>query len=189
MFHALDLQAADLRLGRPAKDPAKRPLQAAPGHWYLVEHILDCDAFAGVIADEPNGRGQVGILDGEHIRRAARDDTDGTDVKGFYWRRGTGHHPFDEGGCLVADFAGVGGDAGKRRIAKIANDVVVVHTDYSHFVGDGDPYVPASVQNLLAARIVAGHQPHRLGQLTQPSRQILLVREAVLLMLGDVTTA
>ena len=83
------------------------------------------------------------------------------------------HHFVQQPGRFVAGALGVRDDAGEGRMRQFAEQIIVIHANDRHFVRHRDADAPASIQHLLAAKIVTRHHADRLWQLLDPASQMV----------------
>ena len=87
----------------------------------------------------------------------------------------TGHQSVQKRRGFVSTLFKVQCHARQRRIRKLTHQLVVVHSHDRHLIRDGDSRQQTGIQHLARLIIVAGHQPGRPGQLSQPSSQRIAI--------------
>lgn len=137
-----------------------------------AEDVADFDAFAGVVADEMDGAGNVTIFNNEDVGALAGGDAGRWDEVGFAADDFAGHHGVEEGGGFVAGAVHVGDDAGEGRVGELAEEFVVIHAEDSDFIGDGNVQAAAGVEDLLADKIIAGKDANWPGELFNPAGEV-----------------
>lgn len=173
LFHALELDADDFLVGGAANEFDEAFFHEAAGLGNGLDDVLDVDAVAGVVADVMEGAGDVAVVNGEDIGGLAGGDAEGGDEVGFAFEFAAGDHFGEERGGFVAGAVGVGDDAGKGRAGEFAEEFVVVDADDGDFIGDSDADAAAGIEDLLATKIVAGHDADGLGKLADPFGELV----------------
>ena len=175
LLAALDLHIANLRLRRAIEQLAEIPLQPAPRHGEVVEHVLHGDAVAGPFANESQRGGDRRVAHGEHVGRLPDGDALRRHLDLQHRRRLALHHAIEPAGGFVADSLRIGDHARQRRIAQAAQQLVVVDADDRRLLGHGDIVAAAGVEHMLPAQVVGGKDAHRLRQRVQPLEQSRLI--------------
>ncbi len=137
--------------------------------------MLDRHPFAGPLTNESQRLGQNRIGHRKHIRRLPNSDALRRDLLFHGGWRLTLHQPVEPLSRFVTNLFGIGNDAGKRRITKIAEQLVVIDADDGHLFRHGDVFAGAGVEDMLSAQIIRGENPHRLGERADPVDQSCLV--------------
>ena len=133
----LDLGLADQPHRREADVLAEPPLEDAPRERDAREQVVDGHPLAGVLADQLDGQGDLRVVDGRDVGRLPGGDPQRLDDLDARGRVGAGHEGVEQLGREVADPLGVGDDARERRVAELAEHLVVVDAEDGDLLGHG----------------------------------------------------
>ena len=122
-----------------------------------------------MVSDMTNGGRDLGIVNGQYVAGLPGCYSDRFDQLFLLIGRGTGHQLGEKRSRFVTDALRIGGNAGKRRIAQLAQHFIVVHSDYGRFVRNANAASLAGVQYLLTADVAARHDAKRFTQRPQPA--------------------
>ena len=121
-----------------------------------------------VLADELHGGGDVRILDGLHVCRAARDHALRRDEDIAIGRPPARHQTIQQGGGLVTLPPTVSRNAAQGDLAELARDFVVLEADQRHVLRHAQPEAQTGVENHAGSMVVDGHHAHGAFQRLEP---------------------
>ena len=168
LFDAVQADAEDFFVRGAANEAFETAFEQGAGLGDDAEDVFDLDAVAGVLADVMDGAGDVAVFNDEDVGGLARGDAKRRDKMGFAASGFAGDHLVEEGGGFIAGAMHVRHDAGEGRVGEFAEKFVVVDADDGDFFRHGEAEAAAGVEDLLAAKIVAGHDTDGFGQAADP---------------------
>lgn len=92
---------------------------------------------------------------------------------GFAFDFPAGHHFVKESGGFVTGAVGVRDNAGEWWGGEFAEEFIVIDADDRNFIWNSDAEAAAGIEDLLSAEVVAGHDPDRFGEFTDPMCEVV----------------
>ena len=144
-----------------------------------IDDVGHTDLGEGIGSNETNCRCNLRVIDRDQIGRFSSRDSRGFNEVAFCPGLFSCHNLIQKDCGLISGLLWIWNDTGEWGIAKFAEEVVIVLSDDSNFVGYFEAELPASIEELLTADVIACHDADRLWEAFEPGSKLPLLGEGV----------
>ena len=163
-LHPLDPQFPQMRMRRRAQGRLESSLQCGPGHRHCAQDIPHIRPARRLLPHEAHRPGNLRVIDRREIGRLPRRHTLWRHLVQDHRDPLPGHRPCQQYRRFITGPLRIRNHARQRRIAQLAQQLVVVHADHRHLLRHREARQTTRRQYLLPAQIEASQHTDRTRQ-------------------------